>query len=246
LTDAVLSSSVAANDYLKSPICQGQLKVVWNNEVRHLWLDFDTDQDFRRSLTNATDARRIFHEHRPDLVLFSNGCPLSHLAAKQAALELGVPFVIVEGFAALYLAQRFGNLIGELARQYAAARAVVAVSHENLRLLHQHFGLPAEKGTVISYGRPERFFRPPDAEVRRWLRAEWGIPADAILCLTAARLDPIKGYPYQLEALRRLRATPLWPRLWFAWAGTGLLADSLPEALRQLGAAEQVKLLGQR
>jgi tetratricopeptide (TPR) repeat protein/glycosyltransferase involved in cell wall biosynthesis len=214
--------------------------------VRHVWLDFDTDRDFRRSLTNPADAQCIFQAHKPDLVVFSNGCPLSHFAAKEVAVERGLPFLIVEGFAALYLAERFADRVPGLARHYAAARAVIAVSQENLRLLHQRFGLPSGQGTVIYYGRPERFFQPPHAATRQRLRAEWDIPADAVLCLTAARLDPIKGYAYQLEALRLLQQTPLWPRLFFVWAGTGSLADSLPERLRRQEAADHVRLLGQR
>ncbi len=132
--------------------------------VRHAWLDFDTGHDFRRTLTHTADAERVLREHGPDLVLFSNGSPLSycaakrehgpdlvlfsngsplsHCAAKQVAIRRRTPFVVIEGFAAAYLADKFHERLDELSRHYAAAQAVIAVSHENLQLLHRVFRLP--------------------------------------------------------------------------------------------------------
>jgi glycosyltransferase involved in cell wall biosynthesis len=214
--------------------------------VRHHWLDFDPGRDPARTLDNPDDARRVFAQLRPDLVLFSNSWPLSNLAARAAAIGAGLPFVIVENFADIRLARRFAGRLDELARHYAAARAVVCVSHENHALLCRQYRLPVGKGQVIYYGRPDRYFRPPDTGVRDRLRAAAGVPLDAVLCLTAARLDPIKGYHVQLAAIDRLRQDPAWPRLAFAWAGEGSQAAAIAEAVHAQGVGDRVKLLGQR
>jgi glycosyltransferase involved in cell wall biosynthesis len=192
--------------------------------VRHRWLGYDTLYDLRRQLADTAGTRAIIQDERPDLVFCSNGCPLSQLAARRAALEMDVPYLVVEGYVAPDMVDQVASYLPELAHQYGRARAVVAVSAENLRLLHERFGLPRGHGQVIHYGRPARFFVPSDPETRRRLRGEQGIPDDAVLCFTAARLEPVKGYRHQLEAARRIQDVPGGRRLYFVWAGGGLAA----------------------
>jgi glycosyltransferase involved in cell wall biosynthesis/predicted O-methyltransferase YrrM len=214
--------------------------------VRHRWLGYHTGREFARTLKDTEDARFIFEQERPDLVLFSNSCPISNFAAKRAALSLGLSMIIVENFANAALADRFPGLLGELGRHYAAARAVICVSHENHALLCRYFHLPVAKGQVIYNGRPDRFFRPADPETRRRLRAEIGAGPDAVLCFTAARLDTVKGFDVQLTAIDLLRATAVWPKLVFAWAGTGKQMNHLAAAVGQRQIERQVHSLGQR
>lgn len=214
--------------------------------VRHDWLDYHTGDDFQRTLTDRAGTRDVFLRHRPDLVVFSNGSPLSNFAAKDTACGLALPCLIVEGFAAEPLAGRFLDLLGGLSRHYAHARDVIAVSGQTLALLRSHFGLAPASGRVIRYGRPAEFFRPPEPEIRRRLRAEAGADDGDLLCFTAARLEPIKGYDCQLLALARLRGTAAWPGLRFAWAGDGGQRDELPRSLATAGLADKVVLLGHR
>lgn len=212
--------------------------------VRHVWLDYDPSFNVERMLHDTEDAARVFRECKPDLLLFANGMPVSHLAARRAAINMGISFITVEGLAAPYLADMFRPHLGELATQFQHARAVIAVSKDNLHWLHTLFGLPANKGQVILYGRPERYFQPPHPVTRSQLRTAWGIPETAVLCFTAGRLHPIKGYQYQLEAIRQLRGTSVWPRLYFAWAGIGQLMEPIKQKLKELGVEDHVKLLG--
>lgn len=216
--------------------------------VRHHWLGFHTRTDAVRSATNLDDPRAAFDALRPDMVVFANCSPFSHVAAKTVVTERGIPFVVVEGYVA-----PFGAVSPDVAwylylleQHYRQARAVVAVSHENLDLLHRLYRLPAGKGEVIYYGRPDEYFAPPDPAGRERLRCEYGIPPDALLCLTVGRLEPVKGYAYQLEALKRLATREVWPRLRFAWIGPGPLHEEYLAVLRQLNVAEQVHILGQR
>ena len=214
--------------------------------IRHHWLDYHTGREFARTTTDGADAERIFRAERPDLVVFSDCCPVSNLAARQVALARGIPYVVVVGFVGAYLAKSFAARLPQLAAQYAAARQVVAVSQENLALLHRHFGLGADRGEVIHYGRPARFFTPRDPAVRARLRREQRIPDDAIVCFTAARLTAIKGFAYQLQAAQQLRASPAGPRICFVWAGDGELRTQLEAEIERLRLGEDIRLLGQR
>ncbi len=214
--------------------------------VHHHWLSFDTMKDFSQSLTCVEEAANIFKQFQPDLILFSDGCPVSNFAAKQVALQLGIPYLMVIGFAEPEMADTFDFCLPALKQQFAYAKAVVLVSQENLSLLHQHFGLDANQGQVILNGRPDRYFAPPDLTVRDRLRQSLEIPSDAIVCFTAARLEGIKGYQFQLDAIAHLRHTPVWQKLYFVWAGEGELRSLLETTIAELEVGDRVKLLGQR
>ncbi|HEY9644558.1 MAG TPA: TylF/MycF/NovP-related O-methyltransferase [Coleofasciculaceae cyanobacterium] len=214
--------------------------------IDHQWLSFDTVKDFSQTLTQVEEAQQILGRSRPDLILFSDGCPVSNLAAKQAALQLGIPYLVVVGFVDPELADRFAFCLADLERQYAQAKTVVAVSQENLEQLRQQFRLSPQQGQVILYGRPDLYFAPRNLAVRDRLLSSLNLPADAIVCFTAARLEGIKGYQFQLDAIAQLRHTPVWDKLYFVWAGEGELRSLLETALAELGVRDRVKLLGQR
>jgi glycosyltransferase involved in cell wall biosynthesis len=214
--------------------------------IRHQWLPFDPVADFGRSLSDVSYPANLFQQLGPDLILFSNGCPVSNFAAKEAAVRLGVPFVVIENSSADYLVARFAKYAPDLASHYANARAVIAVSKQTLQMLRRHFGLPAAVGEVIYGGRPAHFFEPPDPAVRARLRAELNIGDEDVLCLTTARLDPVKGHAFLVGALMRLRQSPQWRRLHFVWIGGGPLQARLAATLEEAHLTERVHLLGQR
>jgi glycosyltransferase involved in cell wall biosynthesis len=214
--------------------------------IRHHWIPYDTKKEFARTLDDVASAGRILDETQPDLVVFSDCCPVSNFAAREVARQAGVPYVVVVGFVGEYLAGRFRGHLGRLALHYAEARAVVAVSQENLDLLHRHFGLPAGAGTVIHYGRPELFFAPRNEAVRARLRAELHLPKTAVVAFTAARLARVKGYLYQVAALRQLAAKPGGGGLHLVWAGDGEQRPELEHAIAEAGLAGRIHLLGRR
>ncbi|PSB24646.1 glycosyltransferase [Stenomitos frigidus] len=202
---------------------------------KHIWLEG----------AKAAEAEKIIAEAKPDLLIVSNGGPVANFFPKRAAIKYGIPFIVVEHLVHPIKPKEVPEAYAELAQQYRDARAVIAVSQDNLRLLQKLFGLAEDKGQVIYCGRPATYFEPPDLQVRSRLRQQWGIPDDAVVCFTAARMDIIKGYQYQLGAIKRLKQTPAWEHLYFAWAGTGTLADHFKQMVKQAGVGDRVKFLGE-
>lgn len=212
--------------------------------VEHRWLPYDPATDFTRPLTDMATPRKLFGELRPDLILFSDCCPVSNLAARHAALALKVPFVCVVGFVGEYLLRDAAPYLSVIARHYAAARRVVAVSEENLVLLKDRFGSPEHNSLVIHYGRPPAYFVPPDRARRDRLRAALGIPLHAVVGLTAARFARIKGYHHQLAALERLERTEAFRDAYFVWLGDGEDRPAIEAEIRRRRWQDRIKTPG--
>nr|WP_277879953.1 glycosyltransferase family 4 protein [Leptolyngbya sp. FACHB-36] len=198
-----------------------------------------------RETTAATEMEQIVTDANPDLLILSNGGPIVNFLPKRAAIRSGIPFIVVEHLVHPVKPKATPEAYAELAQQYAAAKAVIAVSQNNLGLLRKLFGLADDHGQVIYCGRPSQYFQPRDLDVRSRLRQQWDIPNDAVVCFTAARLDIIKGYQYLLGAIKRLKQTPAWSNLYFAWAGTGTLEEHFRQAVQQAGVGDRVKFLGE-
>ncbi|MEL7038617.1 MAG: glycosyltransferase [Cyanobacteria bacterium J06592_8] len=223
--------------------------------IQQYWLSYSTSKDLSRILRNTKDAEELYAKLQPDFIIFSDGWPFSHFAAKQVAIQQNIPYMIALGLATpehkdFSMGDSVPYVEGVL-YQYGLAKAVNVAAKAHLNILHDQFKLPKNKGNVIYYGRSEQYFSPPNPATRQRLRQEIGIREDGIICFTSARLAPIKGHCYQLEAIAQLKQTSIWDKLYFIWAGTGQGSDynlepELKEKVQQLGVSNQVKFLGQR
>lgn len=213
--------------------------------IEHVWLENNAHR-FVYAVSNAPEVVEIFSKALPDLVIFADGDPVSNLAANRTATRLGIPFIRLIHCVMPERANQFSAYLSLLPDIYRAAKAVISVSQANLQLLHQMFGLPEHLGQVIYNGRPDQFFAERNNELRQQIRQGLGIPQEAIVCFTSARIDPVKGYQHQLNAIERLQKTALWSRLYFVWAGTGTLEEEIKAKATQIGAEEQIRFLGAR
>ena len=224
--------------------------------IEQIDLDYHAGTDAIRTLKDLQGATNILAETQPTLVIFSDGWPFSNFAAKQAAAQLNIPYIIILGFiepSCIYFSYRDGVPYADTVNyHYSQAKAVIGVSQENLTLLRKLFRLSNHVGQVIYNGRPPQYFNSPNASVRQRLRQEFKLPTNAIVCFTSARLEPVKGYQYQLEAIRQLKNSPVWSQLYFVWAGTGSESgtqsneEELKQKVNQLGVGDRVIFLGQR
>jgi glycosyltransferase involved in cell wall biosynthesis len=216
--------------------------------IRHHWLPLENIYDWRRpaaSLSDPVAAEQCFAQVRPDLILFSDSFPFANLAAKQAAVRLGIPYLVLIHCVQPDWAEQYAAHLNHLPPLYRAAREVVAVSSENLELLRQCFGLDPDRGRVILNGRPDVFFRPCLPEGRRRLRHDLGVADDQLLLLSVGRYETVKGYDRYLDALPLLRRCPHWDRLVLAWAGSGTLEPALRRLAPLLGGG-RLQILGER
>ena len=143
----------------------------------------------------------------PELALYGQHSGLERdrkQGAKQVATRLGIPYLVVVHCVTASWAKKFAAHLSELPNIYRQAEAVIAVSQENLDLLHQLFGLPDTLGQVVYNGRPKTYFEPFDPSKRQRVRHALDIPDDAIVVFTSGRMEMVKGYQYQLKAIKQL------------------------------------------
>ncbi len=197
------------------------------------------------SLVNPKTARECFESTSPDLVFFGDGFPFSNLAAKLEAIECKIAYLTLVHVVHPRWSIEFAAYAPELIRAMQSARAVVAVSQNNLELLHQHFGLNSGLGVVIHNGRPEEFFAPSDPGVRRRVRQELGIGEDEVVLATVGRFDHEKGHDLLLDAVPQLRKNPCWETIRMVWVGDGHLLGRARQLAKLLGGG-RIMCLGAR
>ncbi len=213
--------------------------------IEHQFLEYDTVNNFSKTVTDTETAQRIFSAVKPALIIFSDCCPFSSFAGKHTAMAMKIPIVTVVHCTAPYLAKNLPQLLEPLKVQYAYARSVITVSNASLKLLHQHYGLAANKGVAIYNGRPHRYFAAIDLAARENLRKAHGIPDQAVVCLTTARLEKAKGYQHLLPVMERLKTEKDWSKLYFVWAGKGPLEEILRRELKARGVLDHVRMIGE-
>lgn len=148
--------------------------------------------------------------------------------------------------------------LADLSREPRGTRAVIRAgawlspgvpmtvyNSEVAREQHAALGFRSPATVVIPNGFDLELFRPSE-EARRSLREELGQPDDALVVGLVNRLHPMKGHGTFLEAARRVLDAGL--QVTFVCAGRGVTPSDpgLEAAIRRLGLADRVRLLGER
>ncbi|MEE8171908.1 MAG: glycosyltransferase family 4 protein [Alphaproteobacteria bacterium] len=212
--------------------------------VKYFWFPRAPEEDIAAFINDQATPYEIFRQARPDLIFCTNGTPSGCYGAILAARKLGIPYMISEGLIAEQFLGGNDTERAALKRHYLSARAVIAISRENLEYLRARLELPADFGRVIPNSAADSFFEPVDKTVRATRRRQLGVAEADILCFTAAGLRPVKGYADQIQALRHLEKHALFQRLKFAWAGDGPMRGFLEKQIARFGFTERVHLLG--
>ena len=152
---------------------------------------------------------------------------------------LGIPVVYTVHSSTL-LTRRQRALYALVAR---AVPKVVCVSRSVARHVETHEHVPARRIQVIYNGIDPDRFRPSEPAARAQKRAELGWADADSVWICAARLVPVKGHRFMLEAMARPEVPP---RSRLALAGDGPLAGELAAQAASLGLGGRVIFLGGR
>jgi glycosyltransferase involved in cell wall biosynthesis len=190
-------------------------------------------------IERASEARallRLIRMERPDIFHANLAWPLAGRYALLTAAAASVPAVVatVHSFGVTIpprkaLVQRVVNL---------AVSRYIAISRFVSNRLASSFSVPTQKLSIVPNGiRFDSFAPRPD---RPAMRAWLGRGFDRPIVLTPARLDPVKGHAFLLEAAAEL------PDVAFVLAGDGPERKALGDQADRLGIGDRVLFLGQR
>ncbi len=169
--------------------------------------------------------------------------PLVMKIVSDFAWEFGVrhglvpPDTTIEAFQRRRLPARL-ELVRQLQRQYARRADAVIVPSAYLARIIAGWGVDLARLHVIYNAVESR----PAGEPRQQVRARLGLPNQAPLVVTVARLTPWKGVDTLLQALARLRAGGQAPCL--AVVGDGEVRPALERLAAALGLTGQVIFVG--
>lgn len=96
--------------------------------------------------------------------------------------------------------------------------------------------------TAYSAIEEDAFLKPLPREERKSFRLRYGIPEDAIVLVTIARLFMLKGHKYIIESAKQL--SKQFDNAVWLFVGDGNLAEHFKEQVRQLGLVEKIKFTG--
>ncbi|TVS06309.1 MAG: glycosyltransferase family 1 protein [Phycisphaerales bacterium] len=157
----------------------------------------------------------------------------------------GPPFMPVEGGILARLKIRAANRAYTLAERRAANNCHLIVSVADAmteQFLARGIGRPEQFVTVRSGMETAPFLDAAPGESREEVRAELGLPDDAFVIGTVARLAQHKGHDDILDAIGEdLQQHPSWRLL---WVGDGWWRDRLMGRVRSMGLEDRVTVTG--
>jgi glycosyltransferase involved in cell wall biosynthesis len=208
------------------------------------WERFTFAEDlFRQS---RRDTLRTIREHRFARLIIVLPTIEFGGALIDAAAQADVPTAV------LYQLVPYRHTFEPLERQiYGWARrqkqAWLTVSQQNRDVLCESLGWNPDAVDVVPNAplrQIDRADQPEREKRRRALRRELGLPEDAFIALTVARLHVQKAHDVLIRAAASLAHRH--PGVHLVWAGTGEISDQLKTQVAESGLGERVHMLGHR
>ncbi len=189
------------------------------------------------------DLERLMREWKPDVVHTHSS--KAGIVGRAAAWAAKVPAVVhtIHGLPFHPYQSRIKNGAYILAERWAAKRChAIATVADAMRdqALAVGIGRRGQYRTVRSGMRVEPYL--DDSESRADARRRLGLPLDAFIVGTVARLAELKGHDDLLDALGDAMRDD--PRIHLLWVGDGWWADRLLERVRRLGLEDRVHTPG--
>jgi glycosyltransferase involved in cell wall biosynthesis len=103
-------------------------------------------------------------------------------------------------------------------------------------------GRPYQFVTAYSAIEEDAFLELAPQERRNAFREKYGIPEDAVVLITIARLFMLKGHKYIIESAKQL--SKRFDNAVWLFVGDGILADHFKRKVRQLGLTGKIKFTG--
>lgn len=232
--------AVCAQRYETSPL----LTHLQTAGAEFRWLDGNPELNMQEFVKDIRQPALIYDEVKPDFIIFSNGHLQLSYAAIEAAIQYEIPYLIREGMVAGQFLPSNPGVIAGMRRHYELAQAVICMCAENQFLMNSHFGLPVHFGDVLAPSAADHFFQPVAPARRNALREKIGIPDSTPLAITVAKLEPVKGYDIQLDAIEALanHNPPLNMR--FLWIGGGGQATEISAQISRRNLEGFIQLTG--
>jgi glycosyltransferase involved in cell wall biosynthesis len=96
--------------------------------------------------------------------------------------------------------------------------------------------------TIYSAIEQDGYINQPDEDERLKFRNKYGIPGDAVVLVTVARLFELKGHDYIIESAKTL-AKKFDKAVWL-FVGDGNLADFYKNQIKELGLEKRIRFTG--
>jgi glycosyltransferase involved in cell wall biosynthesis len=190
----------------------------------------------------AAAASRVIRRRRPDVAVIVLPCQDAAIGTMIGVGRSGCPALVVFQNAAepVTIATRWRHMLQAVGH----TQEWIAVSNANRRQIRRNFGAAARNVTTVHNGIATASPLAPRTRARRGVRSMLGLPADAVVLLTVARLARQKGHDILLRAIPTVIASG--HDVHVLWIGDGEERHTLAAAARRMGLTDRVHLLGWR
>ena len=207
--------------------------------IKNLRRDISPYRDIAAIPELVSALRRL----APDVV--HTHCSKAGILGRLAARLAGVKVVVhtIHGLPFFSYQSRITNQAYICAERIASSWAdkIVTVADDMIRQACAARIAPGKKFITVYSGLEVDAFSPNTARGRQ-IRQCLGIPTEAFVVGKVARLAPLKGHKFLLEALKQLMSR--YENLWCLLVGDGILRPTIEAQLRRNGLAERVRLTG--